>query len=249
MIVRRVPLVLTGTGPVAERFSTLVQERGSGIAGRLGLTLDMAPELGPEPSVLVDTVDDDGIAPLLHAVLSGHAAVTTGLVKLVRQPVDFAVLRADRRLGMAAALLPGLPLVEMLARHEDAGDVVEQVEIEGASPCDLVDEALAVAALLGLQSERQHVRLDGDTEKRGCRWRAVVGAGQPVVSCVGGPPPDDVRTAIIRTKRAEEAGVTLCGSVGGTDRIVRALLADVLALALECDTPWRAHRRQTWRLR
>ncbi len=249
MTVRRVPLVLIGTGPVADRFATLVQESSSGIAGRLGLLLDFGSKLGPEPSVLVDTVDDDELAPLLHAVLGGHAAVTAGLAKLVRRPVDLAVLRSDRRLGMAAALLPGLPLVEMLGRYEDAGDVVRQVEIDGVSPFGLVDEALGVAALLGLQFEQKHVRLDGDTEHHGRRWRAVIGSGLPMVSCVDGTPPDDVRTATIRPKRPEEAAVTLCGPVGDTDRIARALLADVLALALECDTPWRAHRRQTWRPR
>jgi hypothetical protein len=244
--VRRIPLVVTGTGPLADRFSALVRELADDIAGREGFVLDIASELGPEPSVLVDTVPDGGLEALLLAVRGGHAAVTADLAGLVRHPADFAVLRADRRLGLAGALLPGLPLAETLARHRDAGDVVAQVEIDGSTPAGLVDEAVTVAALLGQELERQHVRLDGDPGDRGRRWRAVVGSRFPTVCSADGPPPGEVRTAVVRTERSGPAGVTLRGPVGGDDRTAAALLGDVLAFAREQDTPWRAHRRRAW---
>jgi hypothetical protein len=227
-----------------------VRELGEDIAGREGIMLDIGSEFGPEPSVLVDTVPDGGVAALLDAVRGGHAAVTADLAGLVRHPAEFAVLRADRRLGLAGALLPGLPLAQTLARHRDAGDVVAQVEIDGSAPSGLVDEALTVAALLGVELERHHVRLDGDTGDTGNgagRWRAVIGSRFPAVCSVDGPPPGDIRTAIVRTKRTGPAGVTLRGPVGGEDRIADAMLGDVLTLARERDAPWRAHRRQTWR--
>ncbi len=214
--------------------------------------LDIGSEFGPEPSVLVDTVPaeevpGEEVAALLDAVRGGHAAVTADLAGLVQHPADFAVLRADRRLGLAGALLPGLPLAETLARHRDAGDVVTQVEIDGSAPSGLVDEALTVAALLGLELERRHVRLNGDSGAG--RWRAVIGSRFPAVSSVDGPPPGDIRTAIVRTERTGPAGVTLCGPVGGDNRVADAMLGDVLTLARERDAPWRAHRRQTWRPR
>jgi hypothetical protein len=231
--VRRVPVVVPGTGPLAERFRALVEEVRVDLAGFEGFMLELANDTGPEPSVVVDT--GGAHAALTAAVYAGHAGASADLRALTDDPVTFAVLRSDRRLGLRAALLPGLPLVEVLARCVDAADRVIRVELTGPDRDVLADEAVAVAALLGVELRRESVRVTGDAGP----WRAVVGAGFPTVT----PDDEPTRTARVVSARTD---VTLAGDVGGDQATADALLVDVLAFAREADAPWRAHRRKTY---
>jgi hypothetical protein len=241
---RRVPVVVTTGDPTSLAFRELVGRRIDDIAGKTGLLLVLDNHLGPEPSVLVDT--GGGLSAAMHAVRGGHAAVTADLSQLVANPTEFAVLRADRRLGISAALLPGLPIAQTLIQYDEAGDVIYSVELSGASFPAVIDEALAVAALMGLELTGQDIRVEGQVgpaESAGS-WQAVVRSGPPVVRPVDAAPPTEVRTATVRSHRTGDAGLTVSGPVGGPARIAAALLTDLLALAREQDTPWRAHRRQ-----
>jgi hypothetical protein len=235
---------VTGTGSLAAAFRDLVIERTHDIAGVTGLLLVIEDHLGPEPSVVVDT--GGGLAAVMQAVRGGHSAVTADLVELVGNPSEFAVLRADRRLRIAGALLPGLPLAETLVRYVETGDVIDEVTFWGTSLRQLVDEALAVAALIGVELDRRHLRVEDEDAKADTSrsWQAVVGAGSPLVRPITSALPAGVRTATIRSRRTGPHGLTLTGPVGGDARIAGALLADLLALATEEDTPWRAHRRR-----
>jgi hypothetical protein len=241
---RRVPVVMAGGGSVAAAFRELVVERTDDIAGKTGLLLAFGDRPGPEPSVVVDT--GGGLVAVMLAVRGGHSAVTADLSGLVAHPMDFAVLRADRRLGIGGALLPGLPVADTLIRHVETGDVIDEVELTGTSRDQLVDEALAVAALIGVELDRRHVRVEDEDAKADTTrsWQAVVGAGSPLVRPVTPALPAGVRTATIRSRRTGPHGLTLTGPVGSDARIAGALLADLLALAAEEDTPWRAHRRR-----
>jgi homoserine dehydrogenase len=234
-------VVVAGADSVATAFRALVAERGNDIAGVTGLLLDVSEQLGPEPSVLVDTAGE--LAAVLAAVRGGHSAVTAQLSQLVTNPADFAVLRSDRRLGLGAALLPGLPVAETLTRLYETGDVVEQVELFGGSVPQLVDEAVAVAALVGVELRRDDVRGPPESGGETRSWQAVVGSGPPVVRPAVTRLDGDVRTITIRSRHSGGAGLTMTGPVGGDDRVAAALLADLLALARDGDTPWRAHRR------
>jgi hypothetical protein len=235
---RRVPVVVHGEGRVADAFLAAVAEQANLLAGVTGLLLDVVDRLGPEPSVLVDTSGD--LAEALQAVRHGHCAVTSELAPLVGRPAEFAVLRADRRLGIGAALLPGLPLADTLIRLVETGDVVTQVELGGRSVPQLVDEALAIAAFLGVQLRREDVRVEVGTDDA-APYQARIGSGPPLVVPAEGGPDAAVRTVTIRSRFSD--GLMLSGPVGGHDRVGRALLADLLSLAREHDTPWRAHRR------
>jgi hypothetical protein len=235
---RRVPVVVIGEGTAAETFRRVLADRSDLIAGTTGLLFEPADRLGPEPSVLVNTGTD--VAPMVDAVRDGHATVTSELAPLVANPVDFAVLLADRRLGLGAALLPGLPLAATLSRLVEAGDVVERVELTGGPAAQLIDDALAVSALLGVQLRREDVIVEPD--ERATSWRTVVGAAAPVVRA-GGAPESGVRTVTIRSRSTGPDGVRLAGRVGGDDRVAVALMSDLLELAREEDAPWRAHRR------
>lgn len=230
---QRVPVVVAG--PLAGAFAARLALVRDDLAGREGLLLDVAGDLGPQPSVLVDT--GGSFDAVVGAVLAGHAAATASLADLAARHVDLAVLRSDRRLGVGGALLPGLPVASVLARHLDAGDAVTPVVIDG--PAAPIDEAVVVAGLLGVELSRAHVRVDGDPALGG-QWRAVVGDRFPTVSRADGPPPDHYTVRVGAT--------TLRGPAGGAERVVSALLADVLALVREADRPWRAHRRLTSRV-
>jgi hypothetical protein len=244
--VRRVPVVVLGETAVAQRFSALVEEVRTDLAGFEGFMLDLAAEPGPEPSVVVDT--GGGYDALLAAVHAGHAAATADLASVVRHPVDLAVLLADRRLGLSGALLPGLPLVEVLTRCIDAGDPVREVTIDGADPEALADEAVAVSFLLGVELGREHIRVEqqATTGTAGSAWRAVLGPRFPSVIRHGTTTGvSGIRTATVRATRTE---VTLTGPAADPARIAGALLADVLGFAREGDRPWRAHRRRVTRV-
>lgn len=188
--------------------------------------------------MLVDTVGDLGAMD--DAVRRGHAVSTACLAPLAADPVTFAVLRSDRRLGLSGALLPGLPLAETIVRAVDTGDTVDEVLLEGPEAAALADEAVAVAALLGVETHRAQVRVEDGASGW---WRATIGSRFPVVSPAPGAA-SGTRTAVIRSRRGE---VTLRGQTGGDERTAGALLADVLAFAREGDRPWREHRRRTYR--
>lgn len=239
---RRVPVVVHGETVVAQRLSALVEEVRTDLAGFEGFMLDLAGEPGPEPSVVVDT--GSGYDALLAAVHAGHAGATADLASVVRHPVDLAVLLADRRLGLSGALLPGLPLVEVLTRCADAGDTVREVTIDGADPEALADEAVAVSFLLGVELGREHVRME--TARTGTGWRAVVGPRFPAVIRYGTT--TDAPGTRTATVRADRTDVTLTGPAADPARTADALLADVLAFAREGDRPWRAHRRRVARV-
>jgi hypothetical protein len=246
-MVRHVPLLVCGEGPVRQEFSALLAERASDVAGDEGLVLEVVTALRHAPGVLVDT--GGALGGALEAVRAGHAAVTACLGDLVADPAGFAVLRADRRLGMSAALLPGLPLVATLARLRDAGEAVEQVEVSGGARQDSVDEAIAVAALLGLELERRHVRVQGDPDHGGT-WRAIVEPGAPaVVRAAQAAVQESGRRVTVRTRRTGPVGLTLVGPLGDAATVAGALLADLLVFAREADMPWREHRRRTGPLR
>jgi hypothetical protein len=234
----RVPVVLSGSSAAGDRFAELLADRREEAAGCEGLLLELRPAVGPEPSVLVHVAGT--LYPVLAAVYGGHAAVTADLAGLAAHPVELAVLRADRRLGVAAALCPGLPLVALLERCADTGEAVTELVLEGPDAARLVDEAVLVSALLGQELAREHVRVAGDPGAAG-RWRAVLGTGLPQVRRADGQPPPR-RTVTVRTAGSS---VTLSGPVGGAEQVAHALLADVRCLARQHDTAWRAHRRAT----
>jgi homoserine dehydrogenase len=234
---RRVPVVVHGAGPLVDAFGALLAQRHDDVAGVEGLDLQPADEVGPGPSVVVDA----GGAPtaLLAAARAGHAVVAADLAALVERPVDLAVLLADRRLRLSAALLPGLPLVHVLMRERDAAHV-EEVVLDGAGRDQAVDEAVCVAALLGLELTRSDVRVDAAAGSGGA-WRAVVGTtSAPRVTATRGAA--GARTVTVRSRVTGDLDLS-AGAPATVEATARALLGDVLELAREADTPWRAHRR------
>lgn len=258
-----VPLLVVGTGDAASALRALVDRLAGDLDGREGFQLevievnhaiDVVGALGSEPSILVDVTDGAsggvGSPTLLDAVWRGHAVVTSDLSALVGEPSDLGIMIADRRLGPSAALLPGIPLAAALAQAADTGAAVREVTLLGGSPPQLVDEALLVARLIGLELRREHVRVV-DAAGRGIGWAARIGQGFPVVSPIrpadGALPVAGTRSAAIRTAAA--AALTFAGPVGGPDLVARALLGDVLAIAREGDTSWRAHRRRVATMR
>ncbi|MDX6197404.1 MAG: hypothetical protein QOJ79_555 [Actinomycetota bacterium] len=239
---RRVPVVVVGTGAAEPAFRALLEQRSNDIAGVTGLLLVPVEQWGPEPSVIVNT--GAGLTTVMAAVQAGHSAVTADLGELVSAPTDFAVLRADGRLGLSGALLPGFPLAQTLRRQVESGDVIESVEIVGPALATLVDEALAVSALIGVELRREDVTIPVDVAAA-ASWSVVVGHHLPVVRPASAMLPAPVRTVTVRSRWTGGDGLTLTGSVGGAEAVAGALLADLLALAREEDTPWRAHRRRT----
>jgi hypothetical protein len=215
---QRVPVVIAGATPLAERVAALVEAVRSDLAGCEGFMLEVTDRLGPEPSVLVETRDE--VAAVSDAVRSGHAAATAGLTALAADPVELAALLSDRRLGVAGALLPGLPLAATILRHRDAGDPLTDVELSAPDPVTGAAEAVLVTALAGVAFDHRRLRI------------------------VPGSDPAGVRTVVLHTATTT---VTLHGPTGGDDRVAAALLADVVAFAREGDRPWRAHRRRSLR--
>jgi hypothetical protein len=206
--VRRVPVVIAGSTPLAARVAALVETVRSDLAGNEGFLLDVADRLGPEPSVLVETRDE--IAAVSDAVRSGHAAATASLTALAAHRVELAVLLSDRRLGVAGALLPGLPLAATILAHRDAGDPPTEVELFAPDGTTGAAEAVVARALAGEAFDHRCIRVVPATD------------------------PPGVRTAVLRTAAT---GVTLRGPVGGVERTAVALLGDVLAFAREGDRP------------
>lgn len=257
-----IPLAVVGTGDAATAFRALVDRLAGDLDGREGFQLevietvdgtegtDVVEALGPEPSILVDAADGAsrgvGSPALLDAVCRGHAAVTADLAALVGDPADFGVMVADRRLGASAALLPGIPLAAALARAADTGDTVHAVTVLGGSPPQLVDEALVVARLIGLELRHEHVRVV-HPPGRPAGWAAHIGQGFPVVAPIeatDGPAPVAGTRAVAVRAGTATAPLTLTGPVRGPELVAGSLLADVLAIAREGDTRWRAHRRR-----
>lgn len=234
---RRVPVVVAGSGPLAAAFAALVERVASDHAGNEGFLLTLTDAPGPEPSVVADC--GGGFAGVVAAVRGGHAAVTADLAPYVRDTVTFAVLRADRRLGLSGALLPGLPLAGVLTRCRDTGDAVRAVTLTGNDPEALGDEAVAVAALLGVEVARDRVRTEPGPA---AWWQATVGDRFPVVApAEPAGPGNGTRAASVTTDRT---ALTLAGAAGGPDVTAGAMLGDLLAFAREEDKPWRVHRRR-----
>jgi hypothetical protein len=237
-----VPLVIRGDGPAAQAFRDLVDREGGDLAGREGFQLADAAVCGPHPSIVVDAADDSSaLTEIVAAVWSGHAAVTANLDALTGDPAVWGVLAADRRVGVSAALLPGLPLVELLTDLALTGTSPVTVELHGDDAVTLAAEAVAVARLLGRELRTEQVPvLDHAT---GPPFVATVGdrfptitAGQQSVTAAG--------ERSVRVRMSDRDEVTMRGTVGTPERVAAALFHDVVALAREGDRPWRAHRRR-----
>jgi hypothetical protein len=240
-----VPLVIRGEGAIARAFRDLVDREAGNLAGREGFQLMYADECGPHPSIVVDAGDGGSdVDEIVAAVWCGHAAVTAHLDVLTGDPAVWGVLASDRRVGVSAALMPGLPLVALLTDLALAGVAPVTVALEGDNESQLAAEAVGVARLLGHEIVAAQVR--SDVLDAGPPVVATIGEGTPTIAAIVGPlAPRGERRA--RVQAGDWSQVTLSGAVGAPGAVALALGADVVALAREGDRPWRAHRRRTAR--
>jgi homoserine dehydrogenase len=241
---RRVEFVAPGSGPVAAAFRAAVRARASDLEGIEGLVLASSETLGRDAGVIVDSGEGDvGPADLVDAVRRGHVVVTASVYALAGPIGDWAVLSSDDRLGLSAALAPGLPLVALLANASLGGLEVEEVRLAGSWWERARDDAVVISRLLRVEISR--AALGSAQASNGPeRWECVVRPGRlPVLYPAAAALLPGHSSAQVLLADAREP-VRLAGPVAGPAQVAAALLSDLIRLARAAETPWRAHRRR-----
>jgi hypothetical protein len=243
---RVVPVVVRGSGAVADGLLTKLQERAGDLAGREGFDLQVADDFGSMMSLLVDVSTYDAFesfearsASVVSAVEGGHGAVVADVRLFASDIRTWAILSSDQVVGMSAALLPEVPLVQLLGCVRDGAPAPEAIIFDGDDPARLADEAVAICRLTGVELGRERVVVecaDGDTQ----RWEVHIERDRfPVVAALTGAW-SGRRRVLTRFASSE---LSLTGTAVHDEGLAELLWADVVRLARQGDRPWRAHRR------